>query len=227
MISIDNLVVHAGQFRLKSVSFEVPTGGYCALMGKTGSGKTTILESICGLKSVVSGSIKLDGVDVTRMKPAERNLGYVPQDGALFSTMSVRDHLDFALVVRRRSREEIEKRVKELADLLEIAHLLDRSIHGLSGGERQRVALGRALSFRPKILCLDEPLSALDDETRQQMYSLLRHVREHTGVTTIHVTHNLDEAIQLADVAFWVDDGELSPRSIGELQGASEKSQVV
>jgi len=192
-------------------------------MGKTGSGKTTILESICGLKHVVSGSITLDGVDVTRMKPAERNIGYVPQDGALFSTMSVRDHLDFALVIRRRPKEEIEKRVTELAELLEITDLLDRSIHGLSGGERQRVALGRALSFHPQILCLDEPLSALDDATRKQMYSLLRHVREHTGVTTIHVTHNLDEAVQLADVAFWVDDGELSARAIEDLKESNQK----
>ncbi len=218
MIAVKNLTVHAGKFVLKSVSFEVPTGGYCALMGKTGSGKTTILEAICGLKSVAQGQIVLDDCDVTNLKPADRNIGYVPQDGALFTTMTVRDHLDFALVIRRHSKAQIEQRVTELADLLEIDHLLDRSIHGLSGGERQRVALGRALSFHPKILCLDEPLSALDDETRQQMYSLLEHVRERTGVTTIHVTHNLVEAQRLADKIFWLDDGALSSRPLDELK---------
>ncbi len=210
MIIVENLIVQAGKFKLQSVSFEVPTGGYCALMGRTGSGKTTILEAICGLKPVVEGRILLDQLDVTRLKPAERNIGYVPQDCALFTTMSVRDHLDFALVIRRRSRAEIDERVAELAELLGINHLLDRSIHGLSGGERQRVALGRALSFRPNILCLDEPLSALDDDTRGQMYELLEHVREHTGVTTIHVTHNIEEVDRLADEVFWVDEGNLS-----------------
>lgn len=207
MIQVDSLTVQAGKFRLENVSFDVPTGAYCALMGKTGSGKTTILESICGLKHVVSGRIVLNDVDVTRLKPAERNIGYVPQDGALFSTMTVRQQLAFALVIRKATKREINSRVDELAELLEIPHLLDRTPHGLSGGEKQRVALGRALSFRPSTLCLDEPLSALDDSTRQQMYKLLEHVRERTGVTTLHVTHHMYEAEHLADHIFRVEDG--------------------
>lgn len=211
MISVEQLTIQAGAFQLKNVCFDVPTGGYAALMGKTGSGKTTLLEAIAGLKPISAGRILMDGVDVTRRKPAERNLGYVPQDGALFYGMTVRDHLAFALVIRRRSRTQIAQRVEELAQMLEITDLLDRTPKGLSGGERQRVALGRALSFHPQTLCLDEPLSALDDTTRNQMYELLAHVRQKTGVTTLHVTHSLEEAMHLADIVFRIEDGKVTP----------------
>ncbi|MHB8971301.1 MAG: ATP-binding cassette domain-containing protein [Pirellulaceae bacterium] len=211
MIRVEGLVVRAGDFLLEDVHFEVPTGGYAALMGKTGSGKTTLLEAIAGLKAVSAGRITMHGADVTRCKPAERNLGYVPQDAALFSRMSVRDHLAFALVIRRWPRERRAARVAELARLLEVEHLLDRTPLGLSGGERQRVALGRVLSFRPRILCLDEPLTALDDATRNQMYELLRHIRRETGVTTLHVTHSLDEARHLADMICRIENGRVSP----------------
>lgn len=210
MIQIDSLTVQAGKFRLEDISFDVPTGSYCALMGKTGSGKTTILEAICGLKHVTSGRIVLNDVDVTRLKPAERNIGYVPQDGALFTTMTVRQQLAFALVIRKASKREVASRVDELSELLDIRHLLDRTPHGLSGGEQQRVALGRALSFRPATLCLDEPLTALDDDTRQQMYKLLELVRERTGVTTLHVTHHMYEAERLADRIFRIERGAVT-----------------
>lgn len=193
-------------------------------MGKTGSGKTTILESICGLKHVISGRIVLNGVDVTWLKPAERNIGYVPQDGALFSTMSVRQQLAFALVIRKASKSEINSRVDELSELLEIRHLLERTPHGLSGGEKQRVALGRALAFRPSTLCLDEPLSALDDDTRQQMYKLLEHVRERTGVTTLHVTHHMYEARRLADRVFRVEDGAVAADGLSEDESPTEST---
>ena len=179
------------------------------LMGKTGSGKTTILEAITGLKSVPAGRIVLCGTDVTRLKPAERNIGFVPQDGALFSTMSVRDQLGFALTIRRVGRRKIDSRVSEMAELLEIEHLLDRSVAGLSGGEKQRVALGRALAFRPAVLCLDEPLSALDDDTRGQIVELLNRVKKETGVTALHITHNRREASVLADVLLEVADGRV------------------
>lgn len=209
MIVIEDLVVDAGAFRLDRVSLTIPEGAYAVLMGKTGSGKTTLLEALCGLKRVTSGRIILDGRDVTHAKPAARNIGYVPQDGALFDTMTVRDHLAFALTIRRVDAAEIERRVAELATMLEIEPLLDRRPRGLSGGERQRVALGRALSFRPTTLCLDEPLSALDDQTRQQMCRLLEHVRRQTRVTTLHVTHNQEEADRLADYRFRCEQGRI------------------
>lgn len=221
MIVVENLTVHAGNFCLEEVSFEIPSGGYCALMGKTGSGKTTLLEAICGLKHVSAGRILLDDVDVTHLKPAERNLGFVPQDGALFSSMTVFEQLAFSLVIRRASKSVIQKRVDELANLLDIGHLLDRTIVGLSGGEKQRIALGRALAFGPSTLCLDEPLSALDDDTRKQMYVLLEHVRKQTGVTTLHVTHNIDEAVRLADHVFRVENGHVIRQEPNGLNGSN------
>lgn len=199
MIAVEHLTVRVGAFALEDVSFAVPAGQYAVLMGRTGAGKTTLLEALCGLKPIAGGTIRLNERDVTRLKPAERGIGYVPQDRALFQTMTVREHLAFALLIRKAGRGIIEQRVAELARLLGIEHLLERKPPGLSGGEAQRVALGRALSVRPGILCLDEPLNALDDETRQGMQRLLADVQQSTGVTILHVTHNLDEAEQLED----------------------------
>ncbi len=207
MIAVRKLCLRAGAFALRDVSFTVPTGQYAVLMGKTGSGKTTILEAICGLKAVETGSITLHGRDVTRLEPARRDAGYVPQDLALFPTFTVRDHLGFALAVRGRPQPEIDRRVAELAGLLGIGHLLDRRPAGLSGGEAQRVALGRALAFHPSVLLLDEPLSALDDDTRGDMVGLLRAVQRVTGVTTLHVTHSLGEAKKLADRLLLLKNG--------------------
>jgi len=209
VIVVENMSVRAGDFKLENVSLCVPTGGYGVLMGKTGSGKTTVLESIIGLRSITSGKILLHDRDVTDLQPAARGIGYVPQDGALFSTMTVQDQIALALTIRRVSALAIRQRVKELADVLGITHLLHRKPHGLSGGERQRVALGRALSFRPRVLCLDEPLSALDDETRHQICELLANVRQVTGVTTLHITHNVHEAEMLADCRFRIQDGNI------------------
>ena len=209
MISLSGIAVHQGAFSLQSIAIEVPTGGYGVLMGKTGSGKTTLLEAICGLRRIAAGSVRLMGHDVTRLKPAARNIGYVPQDIALFSTLSVREHLAFALVVRRWSRAEICARVDELAQLLGIGHLLERKPRGLSGGEAQRVALGRAIAMYPDVLLFDEPLSSLDDDTRHEMYELLLSIRKQMAVTVLHVTHSRDEAFRLGDCFFQLRDGRI------------------
>jgi molybdate/tungstate transport system ATP-binding protein len=210
MIRVDNITVRAGEFALKGVSMFVPDGCYGALMGRTGTGKTTLLEAIIGLKTIESGQIYINGRDVTRERPAARGIGYVPQDGALFSTMTVFQHLSFALEIRRVSKYDIDERVDELARLLGITHLLDRRPFGLSGGERQRVAMGRALSFRPGILLLDEPLSAVDEDTRSEMYDLLRRVQEESGVTALHITHNPSEARELADEVYILNNGKIT-----------------
>jgi len=209
MIQIENLTVQAGAFRLNSVSLTIPTGDYGILMGKTGCGKTTLLEAICGLKRVLTGRIVLGDQDVTTLKPAERGIGFVPQDGALFTTMTVYEHLAFALHIRRWPKEAIQTRVKELASLLCIESLLPRTTTGLSGGESQRVALGRALSFRPRILCLDEPLSALDHETREEICVLLARVQSEFGMTVLHITHDPNEAARLAQHIFQIRDGAI------------------
>jgi len=207
MISLLDVTLQQNGFSLSRVSFQVGEGQYAVLMGKTGSGKTTLLEAICGLRPVASGSICLMGREVTRLSPAARGVGYVPQDGALFSTLTVADHLAFAPRIRRWPREAIEARVEELAGLLSIGHLLTRKPAGLSGGEIQRVALGRALAMRPGVLLLDEPLSALDDDTRSEIYDLLRQVRRQTPVTVLHITHNRDEADRLADLVLELRHG--------------------
>lgn len=215
MIEFDNVAVRAGGFRLDGVRFSVPAGGYGVLMGKTGSGKTTLIEALCGLRPPEGGRIRLGGRDVTEEAPAGRDIGYVPQDRALFGTLTVREHLSFSPRVRRWKAAEIEARVAELARQLHLEGLLDRRPAGLSGGEAQRVALGRALAARPSVLCLDEPLSALDDETRDGMVDLLRSLRQ--GVTILHVTHSREEARRLADRVLILRAGairELAPADL-------------
>jgi molybdate/tungstate transport system ATP-binding protein len=209
MIRLENLTVRVASFCLSGIDLEIPSGSYAVLMGRTGSGKTTVLEAICGLKPVAEGVIRLDGREVQHLKPAARGIGYVPQDRALFQTLTVRENLAFALRVRRWDRAASEARVEELARLLGLGLLLDRKPYGLSGGESQRVALGRALAARPGILCLDEPLSALDDETREEMYALLESVQRYAGVTILHVTHHRGEADRLADRVFHLQNGRV------------------
>jgi len=218
LIRVENLSLRAGHFALDSISFQIPAGRYGVLMGRTGVGKTTLLESLCGLRQVTAGRIWLADREVTGLKPSERGIGFVPQDGALFETMSVREHLGFALQIRKAKRLAIKARVAELAELLGIEKLLERRPEGLSGGERQRVALGRALAAHPSILCMDEPLSALDEATRDEMYVLLESIRAKAGVTTLHITHNRAEAIRLADVVLLLEHGTIRSLSREELR---------
>jgi ABC-type sugar transport system ATPase subunit len=207
MIAVENLSISQGNFSLRDLSLRIPAGEYGVLMGRTGCGKTTLLEAICGLRGITAGRVMLMDRDVTNRKAAERDVGYVPQDGALFPTMTVRHHLEFALRIRRWSRAQIAERVAELSALLGLEHLLNRKPNGLSGGEAQRVALGRALAFHPEILLLDEPLSALDEVMREEMYGLLRTVGQRAGVTTLHITHSLIEARTLGDRIFVLHGG--------------------
>lgn len=209
MIELRNVSIRAGQFSLNGISFSVKKGEYAVLMGQTGQGKTTLLESICGLKRIQSGQVLIGDVDVTNWSPADREIGYVPQDLALFPNLTVREHIEFALKLRKQSRSMISDRVSELEEVLGIKHLMNRTIHKLSGGESQRVALGRALSFKPAVLLLDEPLSALDEATRNQMHQLLREVARTTHVTTLHITHSEQEAVALSDCRLRLEDGKI------------------
>ena len=218
MIEITNLAVRQGKFALAGISLAVPAGSYGVLMGKSGCGKTTILEALAGLRRVEEGTIALASREVTHLRPMDRAIGYVPQDGALFTTLTVRDNLGFALAVRGDPRGTIEKRVEELAGWLEVMHLLDRKPYFLSGGEKQRVALGRALASHPPVLLLDEPLSSLDDDTRDTLIELLARLRGTREVTVLHVTHNRSEADRLGEIVFRLEDGTVREALTTETQ---------
>jgi molybdate/tungstate transport system ATP-binding protein len=209
MIALDKISLQQDSFELKSIDLKLGRGDYGVLMGRSGCGKTTILEAICGLRKVISGRIFLGDLDVTDLPPAERGVGYVPQDRALFPSLIVREQLAFALIVRKRAQDEISERVDELAELLDVKDLLNRDPGKLSGGEAQRVALGRALAHRPSVLCLDEPLSALDEELHEEMCQLIERIHKETGVTILHVTHSPSEAKRLAGCHFRMTDGKV------------------
>ena len=210
MIELDQVSLSAGTFALRDVTLRIAAGRHAVLMGRTGAGKTTLLEGVCGLRRVTAGAIRIDGVDVTAWTPGRRGIGFVPQDGALFEHLTVREHLAFGLSVRGWHGEAVAARVAELARWLGLERLLERRPGNLSGGEAQRVALGRAMAFHPRVLCLDEPLSALDEETRGETRRVLQELRQRTGVTVLHVTHSPADARELGDLGFRLEGGRVS-----------------
>ena len=209
MITIKDCTIQAGKFVISDINIEIPTGEYGILMGKTGTGKTTILEALCGLRKVSSGKIVIDDENITHKRPAERNIGFLPQDIALFDHMTVHEHIAFGMHVQKWDKTVIKQRVKELAERLQISHLLDRKPAGLSGGEKQRTAMGRALAVKPKVLCLDEPLSTLDDDTHEDVISLIKSVTRENNITTLHITHRQSEAEKLGQHFFLINDGKV------------------
>ncbi|MFC4990802.1 ABC transporter ATP-binding protein [Rubritalea tangerina] len=191
---------------MNDVNFEVANGACVALMGTSGSGKTTLMEAICGLRQVTQGSITLDQINITYLRPGERQVALVPQDNVLFPHLTVRQHLSFGPEIQRWSTTDIAKRVETLANELGISHLLDRKPTMLSGGESKRVALGRALATRPKLLCLDEALTGLDDSTHSEILELLQHTISSEQITTLHITHSLREAQELAQEVIHISE---------------------
>ncbi|MBN1342276.1 MAG: ABC transporter ATP-binding protein [Phycisphaerae bacterium] len=207
MIRAEDISFRVGEFSLEAACLHAELGEYFVLLGPPGSGKTLFLEALCGLRRLASGRVFIDGQDVTRLEPRRRGIGYVPQDYALFVHRTVARNIGFGLEAQGLNRAEAGRRVDEAADQLGIRHLLGRRIEGLSGGERQRVALARALVIRPKVLLLDEPVSALDESTREAVCGELRRVQRELAVTTIHVSHHLEEAVSVADRAGILRDG--------------------
>lgn len=203
-ISIQSVAKSFGRFpALNGVSLEIADGELLALLGPSGSGKTTLLRAIAGLEFPEAGQILFDGQDMTQVSAAARRVGFVFQQYALFRHMSVARNIAFGLEVRkgadRPSKSAIKSRVEELLKLVELAGLGDRFPSQLSGGQRQRVALARALAVDPSVLLLDEPFGALDATVRKSLRKELRRIHDATGVTTIFVTHDQEEALELAD----------------------------
>jgi len=199
MLEIRDLCVDLGGFLIKDVTMDIQDGEYFVLLGPTGAGKTILLESIAGLHSIQSGRIVHNGRDITFVSPERRNIGFAYQDHVLFPHLSVHDNISFGLMYRRRARREIEDTIAQLAELLGITPLLERRPAFLSGGESQKVALARALAIEPELLLLDEPLSALDPETKEAAQRELRRIHNRLRITTIHVTHDFEEALTLGD----------------------------
>jgi molybdate/tungstate transport system ATP-binding protein len=206
MLRIQNLHLHKEGFSLENISFEVPTNSYFVILGKTGSGKTMLLESIAGIQEV-AGQLYWDDEEITELPPQKRGFGFVYQDFALFPNLSVRKNITYS--DRFAKREDAARLFEDLVEFLQIEALLDRSITHLSGGEKQRVAIARAIYARPRLLLLDEPLSAVDPTFKNSIMKSLRQMLTRYDTTIIHVTHNFKEAAYLADEIAVVLDGRL------------------
>jgi sulfate transport system ATP-binding protein len=192
-----------------NVSFEAPTGRITSLLGPSGSGKSTVLRLIAGLEEPDAGEIRIDGVDCTRQPARSRGVGFAFQNYALFNHMTVRDNVAFGLKIRKAPRAEIDKRVDELLSLVQLRDYGKRYPNQLSGGQRQRIALARALATNPKVLLLDEPFGALDAKVRIELREWLAEFQKKTGVTTILVTHDQEEALELSEHVVLLQEGKV------------------
>ncbi len=188
---------------------EVTRGEFVSLLGPSGCGKTTTLRIIAGFESPSSGAIRLDGVDITRRPPNQRNVGMVFQAYALFPNMTVAENVGFGLRVAKKPAAEIKRRVDEMLNLIKLPALGNRYPYQLSGGQQQRVALARALAIQPQVLLLDEPLSALDAQIRVSLRNEIRSIQRELGITTIYVTHDQEEALSLSDRIVVMNEGRV------------------
>ena len=206
MLRVENLFLKKGSFFLQKLSFEVTKNSYFVILGKTGSGKTMLLESLAGIQKV-EGNIFYDDGDITNLLPEKRDFGFVYQDFVLFPNMNVKQNITFAS--RYKKIENSEELFEDLVDFLQIKNILDRDIKYLSGGEKQRVAIARAIYSRPKLLLLDEPLSAVDPTFRNSIMKSLKDIVKRYDTTIIHVTHNFREASYLSDEIAVMIDGRI------------------
>jgi sulfate transport system ATP-binding protein len=209
-IVLDQVIKHYGtQAVVDNVSLEIEQGELFVLLGPSGSGKSTLLRLIAGLTSVDGGTISLNGRDVTLLPPQQRHTGFVFQNYSLFKHMTTAQNISFGLEIQRVPRVERERRVRDLLDLIEMSELADRLPSQLSGGQQQRVAVARALAQNPDVLLLDEPFGALDVKIRAQLRQNLRAIQKRLNVTAILVTHDQDEAFELADRIGVIEGGRL------------------
>ena len=224
-IAVVNLTKRFGDFTaVDRVSFEVEQGKLVALLGPSGSGKSTLLRIIAGLEEPDEGAVYLTGVDATSLPTQKRNVGFVFQHYALFKHMTVRRNIAFGLEVQKRPKDEIQSRVDELLDLVQLKGYADHYPSQLSGGQRQRVALARALAPKPRVLLLDEPFGALDAKVRQNLAAWLRELHHEVQVTSVFVTHDQNEAIEISDRIVVMNRGRIE--QIGRPEEIYDKPQT-
>jgi sulfate/thiosulfate transport system ATP-binding protein len=214
-IAVNNVSKRFGGFvALDDVSIEVPDGSLTALLGPSGSGKSTLLRVIAGLEEPDAGQVCISGTNATELPAQKRDVGFVFQHYAAFKHMTVEQNVAFGLKIRKRGKAEIARRVDELLELVQLGGLAKRYPTQLSGGQRQRMALARALAVEPKVLLLDEPFGALDARVRKDLRVWLRHLHDDVHVTTIFVTHDQEEAMDVAEQIVVMNDGRVE--QVGE-----------
>jgi sulfate/thiosulfate transport system ATP-binding protein len=207
-ITVRNVTKSFGGFvALRDVSVDIPSGALTALLGPSGGGKSTLLRVIAGLETPDAGRVEISGVDATALPPQRRNVGFVFQHYAAFKHLTVAKNVAFGLEVRRRPRAEIRSRVQELLRLVHLEQFAARYPSELSGGQRQRMALARALAVEPRVLLLDEPFGALDAQVRKELRAWLRRLHDEVHVTTVFVTHDQEEAMEVADEIVVINGG--------------------
>ena len=210
MIQIEDLSIDLGEFHLRHIDLQIEEGEYMVLLGPTGAGKTVLVECLVGIYRPRAGRMLIDGQDIAGLYPEERNVGYVPQDYALFPNMTVEKNLAYGLKARKRPAPEVQEKTQAMMELLGITHLGHRLPLHLSGGEKQRVALGRALVTHPRVLLLDEPLAALDENLRSELAAELRRVQRTLHGTFLHVCHSFDETADVADRVAIMQEGTIA-----------------
>jgi sulfate transport system ATP-binding protein len=209
-IEITGVSKRFGDFvALDDVSLGIPSGRLTALLGPSGGGKSTLLRIVAGLESADEGTVRIEGAEATHLPPQKRNVGFVFQHYAAFKHMSVAKNVAFGLEIRKRPRAEVKRRVEELLDLVHLGQFAHRLPAQLSGGQRQRMALARALAVEPSVLLLDEPFGALDAKVRKELRAWLRRLHDEVHVTTVFVTHDQEEALEVADEIVVINDGRI------------------
>jgi sulfate/thiosulfate transport system ATP-binding protein len=210
MIRVGNVSKQFGDFAaLTDVSVDIPSGSLTALLGPSGGGKSTLLRIIAGLETADTGTVEISGVDATRLSPQRRNVGFVFQHYAAFKHMTVAGNVAFGLQIRKRGKTETKRRVAELLELVHLEQFANRYPSQLSGGQRQRMALARALAVEPSVLLLDEPFGALDAQVRKELRAWLRRLHDDVHVTTVFVTHDQEEAMEVADSIVVMAEGRV------------------
>jgi molybdate/tungstate transport system ATP-binding protein len=213
LIELKKLGLDFRTFSIRDIDLHIQKNEYFILVGPTGAGKTLLLETIAGLHPVNRGEIWLDKVNVTGLQPEKRRISLVYQDSALFPHLSVAENIVFGLRIRKTDKKDILNSLDEIAAAVGVTHLLKRKPRSLSGGEKQKIALARALIIKPELLLLDEPLTSLDQETRDVIREELKTLHRSFGATTIHVTHDFEEAVSMGDRVAVLGEGRI--RQVG------------